>query len=382
MHNSWDKNDPKDAQVILHMLKTGLSQTWHDPLVSGTNDAQELSKTHHQVTLARTRVWHRLRNHYFPLYFPEIEHFIRSDHSDWLIQLLLRFPTPGSITSLAAEDFVAQAWGLVGRKVHKAALLAEIYAAAQRSIALPVPPDGAAVAMLRLVLEEYLMLGRMRESIAQQAEIILASNADRRRLMTVPGVGPLTALTILAEAGDLRFAAELLKHAVFADPDDPAAREALAGVYERLGYGSENATWRSFYLTGALELREGAKPPPIGDLGAGMAGALTIGQLFDSLAIRVDGPRAAGQPLIIDWEFSDTGTTVRLTLSNGALIQTVNPRREAAAALTLRLSKAQLLGLLAGHGLDGIEHTGDPAALGRLLALLDTPDSAFPVVTP
>ena len=42
MHNSWDKNDPKDAQVILHMLKTGLSQTWHDPLVSGTNDAQEL----------------------------------------------------------------------------------------------------------------------------------------------------------------------------------------------------------------------------------------------------------------------------------------------------------------------------------------------------
>ncbi|HVB57229.1 MAG TPA: IS110 family transposase, partial [Candidatus Acidoferrales bacterium] len=204
MHNSWDKNDPKDAQVILHMLKTGLSQTWHDPLVSGTNDAQELSKTHHQVTLARTRVWHRLRNHYFPLYFPEIEHFIRSDHSDWLIQLLLRFPTPGSITSLATEDFAAQAWSLVGRKVHKAALLAEIHAAAQHSIALPVPPDGAAVAMLRLVLEEYLMLGRMRESIAQQAEIILASNPDRRRLMTVPGVGPLTALTILAEAGDLR----------------------------------------------------------------------------------------------------------------------------------------------------------------------------------
>jgi len=67
MHNSWDKNDPKDAQVILHMLKTGLTQTWHDPLRNGTNDAQELSKTHHQITLARTRVWHSLRNHYFQL---------------------------------------------------------------------------------------------------------------------------------------------------------------------------------------------------------------------------------------------------------------------------------------------------------------------------
>ena len=112
-----------------------------------------------------------------------------------------------------------------------------------------------------------------------------------------------------ADAGDLRFAAELLKHAVFADPDDPAAREALADVYERLGYGSENATWRSFYLSGAHELREGGKPPPIGDLGAGMAGALTIGELFDSLAIRVDGPRAAGQSLVIDWQFTDARTT-------------------------------------------------------------------------
>jgi transposase len=46
--------------------------------------------------------------------------------------------------------------------------------------------------MLRLVLEKYLALGRMRESVAQQAEIILASNPDRRRLMTVPGVGPLS----------------------------------------------------------------------------------------------------------------------------------------------------------------------------------------------
>jgi transposase len=87
MHNSWDKNDPKDAQVILHMLKTGLTQTWHDPLLKGTNDAQELSKTHHQITLARTRVWHSLRNDYFQLYFPEIERFIRSDSSDWVNQL-------------------------------------------------------------------------------------------------------------------------------------------------------------------------------------------------------------------------------------------------------------------------------------------------------
>jgi alkyl sulfatase BDS1-like metallo-beta-lactamase superfamily hydrolase len=185
-----------------------------------------------------------------------------------------------------------------------------------------------------------------------------------------------------ADAGDLRFAAELLKHAVFANPDDSAAREALAGVYERLGYGSENATWRSFYLTGALELRHGPKASPLGDIGAGMAAALTIEQLFDTLAIRVDGPRAAAESLVIDWLFTDTGTRVRLTLSNGALIPTVNPKTSVKADLTLTLTKPQLLGLLGGGGLAGIEHAGDPAALTRLLAVLDEPDPAFPIVTP
>ena len=190
-----------------------------------------------------------------------------------------------------------------------------------------------------------------------------------------------------ADAGDLRFAAELLGHAVFADPTDTAAKNALADVYEKLGFGAENGTWRNFYLTGALELREGDKPPAIGDLGAGMASALTVEQLFDTIAIRIDGPRAAAESLVIECHFTDRidtdgGSTLRLTLSNGALIQTENPRTAATPDLTLTLTKAQLLGLLGGHGLAGIEHTGDPAVLGRLLALLDTPNAAFSIVTP
>lgn len=38
MHNSWDKNDPKDAQVILHLLQAGLTQHYHDPMVHNLND--------------------------------------------------------------------------------------------------------------------------------------------------------------------------------------------------------------------------------------------------------------------------------------------------------------------------------------------------------
>src|SRR2546427_3160301 len=33
LYNSWDKNDPKDTQVLLHLLKSGVTQRYHDPLV-------------------------------------------------------------------------------------------------------------------------------------------------------------------------------------------------------------------------------------------------------------------------------------------------------------------------------------------------------------
>nr|WP_318209639.1 alkyl sulfatase dimerization domain-containing protein [Streptomyces sp. SJL17-1] len=61
-----------------------------------------------------------------------------------------------------------------------------------------------------------------------------------------------------AEKGDLRFAATVLNHLVFADAEDTEAKNALASVYERLGRGAENGTWRNFSLSAALELRSGA----------------------------------------------------------------------------------------------------------------------------
>jgi hypothetical protein len=57
MHKSLEEERSQERAGGLALLKIGLTQTWHDPLVSGTHDAQELSKTHHRVALARTRVW-------------------------------------------------------------------------------------------------------------------------------------------------------------------------------------------------------------------------------------------------------------------------------------------------------------------------------------
>jgi transposase len=117
--------------------------------------------------------------------------------------LLEQFPTPASITVLSKDVFVEAAWDLVGRKVSKTRLLGDIYETARSSMALPVRPDSAAIAMFRLVLAEGRSL-LQRDQIEAQAEALLARDADAARLRQLPGIGPIIALTILAEAGDLR----------------------------------------------------------------------------------------------------------------------------------------------------------------------------------
>lgn len=204
IHNGWDKNDPKDAQVILHMLRTGLSQYYNDPLAAGLNDIQELSKTHEMVSRAKTETLHRLLTHYLPLYFPEIERFRQNSRSDWFFAFLEMFPTPAAITTLGKEAFSEAAWKVLGRKVAKARLIGDIYETARESIALPVPLDSRAIIMFRMVLAELRSLIAQRNAIEAEAEVMLAGFPDYERLRQLPGIGPINALTILAEAGDLR----------------------------------------------------------------------------------------------------------------------------------------------------------------------------------
>ncbi|MFB9530206.1 alkyl/aryl-sulfatase [Nonomuraea roseola] len=183
------------------------------------------------------------------------------------------------------------------------------------------------------------------------------------------------------EAGEWRWAAQILNYAVFADPDESAARDLLAEVYDHLGYGSENGTWRNFYLQGAAELR-GRKPENTLDSATpDVVSALSLSQVFDSIAIRVNGPRAWDTRLTIDWKFTDLDEEIRLSLANGVLTQTHN-RDGAPADLTVTLTKPQLLGLVASQSLDGIQMDGDRQALETLIGLLDDDDRDFDIVTP
>ena len=118
----------------------------------GTNDIQELSKTHDIVSKSKTELWHRILTHYLPLYFPEADRFHRSSRSDWFFAFLERYPSPHFISAMSKDAFIADAWDVVGRKVAKERLLADIYETSKVSVGLPVGLDFDAISMVRLVL--------------------------------------------------------------------------------------------------------------------------------------------------------------------------------------------------------------------------------------
>lgn len=195
----------------------------------------------------------------------------------------------------------------------------------------------------------------------------------------------LTKAVAYAEDGDLRFAATLLNHLVFADPGNTDAQQTLAGVYDKLGRGAENGTWRNFYLTSAMELRQGPNEIVLDTTNPEMAMALTTDMLLDSVAVRIDGPRAWNEDLTIDLVLTDEQHRHRLTLHNGALTHRSAPAGKQPSTqpgLTLTLTKPRLLGVLAGKGLDGVAVDGDPELLSRLFSCVTESDPAFPVVTP
>ncbi|MBA4608544.1 MBL fold metallo-hydrolase [Aeromicrobium sp. Marseille-Q0843] len=186
--------------------------------------------------------------------------------------------------------------------------------------------------------------------------------------------------------GDYRWAAEIGNHAVFAEPEHGAAREVLADTYEQLGYGSENGTWRDFYLSGALELRDGQFGTPTETNAPDVIGQLTPEMLFDAIAIQVDGPRAWDAKLSIDVVLTDADERYRLWLANGVLTYSARPQKgdpDATITATRRALPALAGGLdAAGLSAAGIEIAGDASALGTLTSVLDPGDKNFAIVTP
>jgi alkyl sulfatase BDS1-like metallo-beta-lactamase superfamily hydrolase len=190
------------------------------------------------------------------------------------------------------------------------------------------------------------------------------------------------------ERGDLRWAATLLNHAVFADETNTAARERLASIYTRMGFESEAGTWRNIYLTGAQELRYGAMKLPPTAMNVGILAATTTPMLLDFASVRVNPEKAAARTFKINITLTDRNEKILITVGNGVMIHEHGIHDpEAGASLTMK-RPFFLETLFAGKPVKplidsgDIKVEGDASLYGAMIGLIEPLDTNFPIVTP
>ncbi len=192
------------------------------------------------------------------------------------------------------------------------------------------------------------------------------------------------------EKGEYRWVAQVMNQVVFAYPDNVEARNLLADTLDQLGYQAESASWRNEYLTGAYELRNGADP---GDGSGGSASpdslkAMTMPMFFDYMGVRLNGPKAEGKRIVINWNFSDVGEQYLINLENSALTYLVN-RQAAQPDATVTMTRATFDRIAIGETtfpkaiLSGeIKIDGNSLKFLDLLGMMDTFKGGFNIVTP
>jgi alkyl sulfatase BDS1-like metallo-beta-lactamase superfamily hydrolase len=189
--------------------------------------------------------------------------------------------------------------------------------------------------------------------------------------------------------GEYRWVAQAVNHVVFAEPENREARELMADALEQLGYQSESAVWRNFYLSGAMELRNGVRGDvPLQQAGGDVVRTISLDAFFDMMAVRLNGPKADGKRIAVNWIFNDPKAEYAVTLENGVL----NHKRDRLHAdpdATVFLSRrvfdaiATRQATFPGRILAGeIKVEGGMMKFFEMMSCLDELDPRFNIVTP
>lgn len=189
--------------------------------------------------------------------------------------------------------------------------------------------------------------------------------------------------------GEYRWAAEILNHLVYAQPDNQPAKNLLAASYDQLGFQAESGPWRDVYLSAAKELREGTSQNAL-DI-TKMKDVMMhspVSNFFDSMSVRLKAEDAEDKDWRIAINFPDLKEAHLLWLENSVMHHRPLRTNDQADA-TLNVEHELFVDMLLGAA--GIQETlfsdrltidGSTLDLVRFFALFEKPKNNFPIVTP
>jgi alkyl sulfatase BDS1-like metallo-beta-lactamase superfamily hydrolase len=187
--------------------------------------------------------------------------------------------------------------------------------------------------------------------------------------------------------GDYRFVATVLNKLVTVEPNNWPARHLLADAHEQLGYQAEGPQWRNAYLTAAKELRTGSifKPESRSN-NVDMLQAATIGNLLDSVAVRINASEAEGKEFTLNLTIPDTNEKYLVELSNSNL-SNIRVEELGDADTSLTINKGDLLKMMSGKlgvmdmiSLGAASIEGSPFTLVTLVGLIEKDEQYYDMV--
>lgn len=153
----------------------------------------------------------------------------------------------------------------------------------------------------------------------------------------------------LYKQGKYREAMEIVNKLVYAQPDNTAAKDLLADIFEQIGYQKESPSVRNSFLGAAYELRHGmptgASPK---SNGPDMIRAMTTELWLNSLAISMDSKKAAGIHFVINLSTPDNGEKFVVEMSNSALTN-IKGQQAANPTLAITINRSDLEQVMGGQ---------------------------------
>jgi len=188
------------------------------------------------------------------------------------------------------------------------------------------------------------------------------------------------------DEGDFRWAARVLNHLIFAEPDNREGRALLARTHRQMAYQAESAIWRNMYLMAAQELENGVAQRNAGVQSADLVAATPTSYILDLLAVRLNPERLGARRYAFNLIFPERNERFAVTIANGVLVHERDVALEDAPTVTAArpvFLQAMATQSMARAVLSGtVRISGDRRALEGLGEVFDTPDPNFAIVTP
>jgi len=152
----------------------------------------------------------------------------------------------------------------------------------------------------------------------------------------------------LYDQGKYRHAMEILNKLVYAEPENQAAKDLLADMFEQIGYQKESPSVRNSFLAAAYELRSGM---PTGatpkSAGPDTIRAMSTGLWLDFLGIRLDSKKAEDMKFVINLITPDNGEKYVVEMSNSTLTN-IKDQQVKKPDLTITINRSDLEKVMAG----------------------------------